>query len=240
MNLILLRAEELAPTGAGSQRAVLRDRRLQHLREVLRARVGDEVGVGVEGGAIGKATIINLDAQAAELELRLDEPPPPPLDVTLALALPRPPTLRKVLQQATALGVKRFALFRAERVERSYFSSHGLHASALAEDLQLGLEQARDTIVPTVEVHPEHFGRFVRERLPELCEGRARLVAHPGAATPCPRAPIGPATLIVGPEGGFIPAEVALLKSLAQAIDLGPRILRVETAVVALLARLSP
>ncbi|WAS98413.1 16S rRNA (uracil(1498)-N(3))-methyltransferase [Nannocystis punicea] len=240
MNLILLHPDELAPIDAGSQRAVLSDRRLQHLREVLRARVGDEVGVGVEGGAIGRATIVALDAHAAELQVHLAEPPPAALDVTLALALPRPPTLRKVLQQATALGVKRFALFRAERVERSYFSSHGLHASAIAEDLRLGLEQARDTIVPTVEVHPEHFGRFVRERLPALSEGRTLLVAHPGAPTQCPRTPIGPTTLIVGPEGGFIPAEVAALASVAQAIDLGPRILRVETAVVALLARLSP
>lgn len=240
MNLILLRPDELAPAEAGSYRAVLSDRRLQHLREVLRARAGDEVGVGVEGGAMGRATIVAVDDHAAELQVRLSDPPPPALDVTLALALPRPPTLRKVLQQATALGVKRFALFRAERVERSYFSSHGLHAEAIAEDLRLGLEQARDTIVPTVEIHPEHFGRFVRERLPALSEGRAALVAHPGAPTPCPRTPTGPVTLIVGPEGGFIPAEAAMLAQVAQAIDLGPRILRVETAVVALLARLSP
>lgn len=240
MNLILLRPDELAPAEAGSYRAVLSDRRLQHLREVLRARAGDEVGVGVEGGAIGRARIVALDGHTAELQVRLSDPPPPPLDVTLALALPRPPTLRKVLQQATALGVKRFALFRAERVERSYFSSHGLHAEAIAEDLRLGLEQARDTIVPTVEIHPEHFGRFVRERLPALSEGRTALVAHPGAPTPCPRTPIGPVTLIVGPEGGFIPAEAAALAQVAGAIDLGPRILRVETAVVTLLARLSP
>ena len=75
--------------------------------------------------------------------------------------------------------------------------------------------EERDTIVPTVEVHPEHFGRFARERLPALSEGRTPLVAHPGATTPCPRAPLGPATLIVGPEGGFIPAEVAMLMQVA-------------------------
>lgn len=238
MNLVLLRPDEL--TGADPQRAVLSDRRLSHLREVLRAQVGDSLVVGVEGGALGRATIVALSERAAEIEVTLAEPPPPALDVALALALPRPPTLRKVLQQATALGVKRFVLFRAERVERSYFSSHGLHAPALAEDLRLGLEQARDTVVPEVEIHPEHFGRFVRERLPALAVDRTVLVAHPGGATPCPRAPIGPVTLIVGPEGGFVPAELALLGPLAQAIDLGPRILRVETAVVALLARLSP
>jgi RsmE family RNA methyltransferase len=170
----------------------------------------------------------------------LEGPPPPALDVVLALALPRPPTLRKVLQQATALGVKRFALFRAERTERSYFSSHGLHAAAIAEDLRLGLEQARDTVVPEVEIHPQHFTRFARERVPALAAGRRLLVAHPGAATPCPRGPVGPALLVVGPEGGFVPAEAAALAAVGQGIDLGPRILRVETAVVALLARLSP
>lgn len=240
MNLILLRRDELTAAGAGVHRAVLSDRRLAHLREVLRAAVGDSVCVGVEGGAVGRATITALSERAAELELSLDAPPPAALDVVLALALPRPPTLRKVLQQATALGVKRFVLFRAERVEKSYFSSHGLRDAAIAEDLRLGLEQARDTIVPTVEVFPQHFGRFVRERLPEFAAGRSLLVAHPGAPTPCPRAPIGPATLLVGPEGGFVPSELAALEPLAQAIDLGPRILRVETAVVALLSRLSP
>lgn len=239
MNLVLLRPEDFAPGSAGAV-AVLRDRRLSHLREVLRARVGDSLCVGVEGGAIGRAIVTALEGDRAELEVTLTGPPPPPLDVALALALPRPPTLRKVLQQATALGVKRFALFRAERVERSYFSSHGLHAAALAEELRLGLEQARDTVVPEVEIHPQHFARFVRERLPALGEGRSILVAHPGAAAPCPRGAIGPALLVVGPEGGFVPAEVAALMAVGQGIDLGPRILRVETAVVALLARLSP
>lgn len=236
MNLILLRPDELTVDG----RAVLRDRRLVHLREVLRARVGDGLCVGVEGGQIGRGTVTAIAEAAVELQVTLDQAPPPALDVVLALALPRPPTLRKVLQQATALGVKRFALFRAERVERSYFSSHGLGAAAIEGDLHLGLEQARDTITPTVEIHPEHFGRFVRERLPALGAGRTMVVAHPGGASPCPRGPLGPVTLIVGPEGGFVPAEVAALMAVAQTVDLGPRILRVETAVVALLARLSP
>jgi RsmE family RNA methyltransferase len=237
MNLILLRAGDLVAEG----RAVLTDRRLVHAREVLRAAVGDVVTVGLEGGPVGRATVAAIDAGRLELVVELAEPPPPPLDVVLAVALPRPPTLRKVLQQATALGVKRFVLFRAERVERSYFTSHGLRDEAVAEDLRLGLEQARDTIVPVVEIRPEPFARFVRgELFAELGRGRRVLVAHPGGAAACPRAPIGPATLIVGPEGGFVPAEIERLAAAAEVIDLGPRILRVETAVVALLARLAP
>lgn len=235
MNLILLRAEDFVAEGE----AVLTDRRLAHLREVLRAQVGDVVVVGREGGAIGRARVAAIAEDRAALSVTLDEAPPPALDVVLALALPRPPTLRKVLQQATAMGVKRFVLFRAERVERSYFTSHALRPAELAEELRLGLEQARDTIVPTVEVREEAFPRFVRGRWPELAEGRAVLVAHPGGGIACPRGPVGPTTLVIGPEGGFIPAEVEALTRGGAAIDLGPRILRVETAVVALLARLS-
>lgn len=237
MNLILLRAGDFAADG----RAVLTDRRLAHAREVLRAAVGDRVTVGLEGGPVGRATVAAIDAGRLELLVELGEPPPPPLDVALAVALPRPPTLRKVLQQATALGVKRFVFFRAEWVERSYFTSHALRDEAVAEDLRLGLEQARDTIVPVVEVCPEPFHRFVAgDRFAELCRGRRVLVAHPGGAVACPRAPVGPATLILGPEGGFVPAEVERLAAAAEVIDLGPRILRVETAAVALLARLAP
>jgi RsmE family RNA methyltransferase len=65
------------------------------------------------------------------------------------------------------------------------------------------------------------------------------LIAHPEpGASPCPRAVAGPVTLVVGPEGGFVPVEVDRLRELGTLVDLGPRILRVETAVVTLLARL--
>ncbi len=234
MNLILLREGDFAAPAL----AVLRDRRLAHAREVLRAKVGDVLVVGVEGGAIGRGTVVALADDRIELAVEASEPPPPPLDVLLAVAVPRPPTLRKVLQQATALGVKRFVFFRAERVERSYFTSHALRPEAIAEDLRLGLEQARDTVMPTVEAHAGPFAWFVRERWPQLAAGRRVLVAHPGGEESCPCGQVGPLALVIGPEGGFIPAEVEALAAGATVVGLGPRILRVETAVVALLARL--
>ena len=89
----------------GPARVCVGDRRLRHAREVLRAAVGDELAVGQIGGRLGRGRILRIDAEALELEVALEREPPPPHPAVLALALPRPPSLRKVLQQATALGV---------------------------------------------------------------------------------------------------------------------------------------
>lgn len=234
MNLILLDRSDFV----ADDRVVLYDRRRAHVQQVHRAAVGDVLRVGELGGRLGTGTVRALDDTRLELHLNLTDDPPPPLPITLLLALPRPHSLRKVLQQATAMGVKRFVLFSCARVESSYFAASAAQPLQLAEDLRLGLEQARDTLLPEVELYPGRFHRFLADRLPALATGTV-LVAHPEpGAAPCPRAVAGPVTLVVGPEGGFVPAEVERLRALGTLIELGPRILRVETAVVALLARL--
>jgi len=235
MNLILLDPADFVAT----DRVVLRDRRRVHVQQVHRAAVGDSLRVGLVGGRLGRGTVLALDDLALELAVSLHDDPPPPLALTLVVALPRPHSLRKVLQQATAMGVKRFVCFRCARVEPSFFTASAAQPPGIGEELRLGLEQARDTVLPVVEVHPRPFHRFLAEVWPTLPEGQV-LIAHPGpGAVACPRAVAGPVTLVVGPEGGFLPAEVARLAELGTCVDLGPRILRVETAVVALLARLS-
>jgi RsmE family RNA methyltransferase len=104
--------------------------------------------------------------------------------------------------------------------------------------LILGLEQARDSVLPEIIIE-KRFKPFVEDRLPAMMDGTLGLVGHPGNYPPCPRALTEPVTLAIGPEGGWIPYEIDLLaKAGLQPVQLGERILRVETAVTALLARL--
>jgi len=233
LNVLLFdEADELAPG-----RVRVADRRHRHVREILRAVVGDALAVGRLGGKLGRGTVVALDEHALELEVTLELEAPAPHPAVLALALPRPPSLRKVLQQATALGVKRFVLFASSRVEKSYWQSTGLREAALREQLLLGLEQARDTVLPRIEF-ARRFRPFVEEVLPRLAAGAPILVAHPGPATQAALHSTGPSVLVVGPEGGLQDHELAGLDALgARRVGLGPRVLRVETAVVALLAR---
>ena len=216
----------------------LQGRRLDHVLGVHRASVGDDLCVGSEGGLIGTGKISAINQSVLEMEVMLDQPPPPKLPLVLILALPRPKVLKRVLRSAAALGVPRIILLNCFRVEKSYWSSPVLSHDSLREQLILGLEQARDTVLPEVVLRPL-FKPFVEDELPALIKGTLPLVAHPTAAAPCPREIGRAATLAIGPEGGFIPYEMDKLVSCGfMPVHIGGRILSVETAVPTLVARL--
>ncbi|UEG61182.1 16S rRNA (uracil(1498)-N(3))-methyltransferase [Stutzerimonas chloritidismutans] len=234
MNLLLLDAADFV----ADNRVLLRDRRLTHLQQVHRAEAGEQLRVGRVGGNMGSGQLLRLDAHEAELQVSFDQPPPAKLPVTLLLALPRPKMLRRVLQTVAAMGVPRLVLLNSYRVEKSFWQTPFLEPAAIHEQLILGLEQARDTVLPEVIIE-KRFKPFVEDRLPQLAADTLGLVGHPGDFPNCPRAITQPVTLAIGPEGGWIPYEVDKLAAAGlQPVQLGERILRVETAVSALLARL--
>lgn len=234
MNLLLLDTADFI----ADDRVLLRDRRLTHLQQVHRAEAGEQLRVGRVGGNMGSGQLLRLDAHEAELQVSFDQPPPAKLPVTLLLALPRPKMLRRALQTVAAMGVPRLVLLNSYRVEKSFWQTPFLEPAAIHEQLILGLEQARDTVLPEVIIE-KRFKPFVEDRLPQLAADTLGLVGHPGDFPHCPRAVTQPVTLAIGPEGGWIPYEVDKLAAAGlRPVQLGERILRVETAVSALLARL--
>jgi RsmE family RNA methyltransferase len=235
VNLVLLFDEDFLDEG---NRVRLTGRRLVHVRDVHRAGEGDVMRVGRLGGLVGHGRITRLDESLLEMEVELDAPPPPPLDVELMLALPRPPVLRRVLIAATSMGVKRIVLLNASAVEKSYWQSHALQAEAIQAQLVLGLEQARDTLLPEVLLR-RRFRPFVEDELPVLLGERGGWIAHPGQPAVGLAAGARPGLIAVGPESGWSDFEVDRLQSAGlSAVGLGLRPLRVETAVPALLAHL--
>ncbi len=236
MNVILLTEEDFIAV----DKVWLQDRRSLHIQTVLAAEPGRCLKVGLLGGDLGQAIIVRMEPHGVELEVRFDTAPPPPVDISLLLALPRPKALRRILQSVTALGVKQIILINSYRVEKSYWQSPLLQPEALMEQLQLGLEQAGDTRLPEVLLRPR-FKPFVEDELSTLAAQANCLLAHPYATEPCPANATTPTWIAIGPEGGFIPYETEqLVLAGFRKIQLGSRILRVETAVSALLGRLLP
>ncbi len=234
MNLLLLEDADFV----AADRVVLAGRRLKHLQEVHRAAVGDSLRVGRIGGLMGSGSLLELTEQHAVLQISLNQSPPAKLPLTLLLALPRPKMLKRVLQTVSAMGVPRLILLNSYRVEKSFWQTPFLEPEAIREQLILGLEQARDTVLPEVVIE-KRFKPFVEDQLPGIAADSLGLVGHPGDFPPCPRAVEQAVTLAIGPEGGWIPYEVDKLREAGLTpVQLGERILRVETAVPALLARL--
>ena len=236
MNLLLLEQQDSIDT----DRVRISGRRRQHLLEVHKVAVGKVLKAGLIDGPMGTATVQSVSGSAIELQTDLNTEPPAPLPLTLILALPRPKMLRRVLQTVATMGVKQLYLVNSYRVEKSFWQSPFLQPDAIREQLILGLEQGCDTRLPEVHLR-KGFKPFVEDELPAIAAGSRALVAHPKRDTPCPVDVREATTLAIGPEGGFIPYEVEKLEACSfEAVTLGPRILRVETAIPVLLGRLYP
>ncbi len=230
MNLLLLRDTEVHPDGT----ARLTGRRHLHAKDVLRVQAGQTLKVGVRHGRLGSATVLSQSDEALVLQVTLDRDPPPRAAIDLVLAIPRPKALKRVIPAIASLGVDRVVLINAARVEKSYFDSKVLAKDFLDELIDLGLEQAIDTTPPIIEVR-ERFRPFVEDELATWSDATVRLVPHPLAAVALtPHR--GRVVLAIGPDGGWVPWEVQLLAANGfTPVSLGPRVLRVEVAVPAVI-----
>lgn len=236
MNLVTISEEDFID----EKRKVVRlnGRRHRHIREVHRINIGDELNVGLLGGKIGTGKIIALTDRDLQMEVTLTENPPVALPLTLILALPRPIVLQRILQTVSAMGVKSVVLLNSARVEKSYWNSPVLSKEKIVANLLLGLEQAKDTIMPEVLLRKQ-FKPFLEDELPSVIKNTKAIVAHPGVMEPCPRGLNERVTLAIGPEGGFVDFEIEKFTALGfKAVNVGTRILKVETSIPAIISRI--
>jgi 16S rRNA (uracil1498-N3)-methyltransferase len=235
MNIILLSPPDLI---TDNRACITNPRQLEHIRNIHGAVLGDQLKVGLIDGNQGTGIISQFDDDAIYLDLNLEQSPPSALPLTLVLGLPRPKMMRRILQTIATLGVKQLHLINSYRVEKSYWQTPFLRPDYIRDQLVLGLEQGVDTRLPQVHLH-KRFKPFVEDELPAIITNTRALVAHPYTPNICPSQIDYSLTLAVGPEGGFIPYEIDLLEKCGfEAVHLGERIMRVETAVPYLLGRL--
>jgi 16S rRNA (uracil1498-N3)-methyltransferase len=239
MNLLLFEPEELRDSLLRLDAA---DRRARHITGVLGLGAGDRLRIGMINGKMGTGRIRSSDRGMFVIEVELASPPPVLPGIVLILALPRPIMLRRILKQATVLGVRSFHLIRSQRVQKSYFQTNLLRPEEMRGVLLQGLEQAVDTRIPEIRVHPQ-FKPFIEEVVPAIGVD-SRLLAHPGAKRNLAGLFAGNRTgmnfaVAVGPEGGWNDFELQCFLDRGFAgFSMGPLILHVDTAVVVLLSQL--
>ena len=223
-------------------RATFSDVRAEHVLNVLHGVAGQILKTGELDGLVGTSVIERVDGNAVTVRCTHETPSLQPW-LDLVLAPPRPRAMKRLLPQLASLGVRRIVLVGAEKVEKAFWGAQLLKEEVYRPLLIDGLQQAGTTAVPTIETF-KSFRHFVERKLDAHFEGQdVRIVAHPYGARGVRAVPAVPESkipvLAVGPEGGWTDEEVGLLEARGFArMSLGERILRTDTALIALISRL--
>jgi RsmE family RNA methyltransferase len=230
VNLILFEtAAEAALLAPGDPRAV-------HIREVLRMRPGDVLFVGAVNGPRGKATIVADGPEGLRLDVVWEPKIEPSLPFHIVVGLPRPQTARDLLREGAAFGVAALHFFSAEKGEPSYARSSLWKSDEWSRRLREGAAQAFATSVPAVVRHDSLAAcleNLAASAPPQAV--RLALDVYEGSDSLSALAPAdGPVVLALGAERGWSADERTQLRRVGFALArLGPRVLRVETALVA-------
>src|SRR5450759_945343 len=220
---ILLRREE---------RDHVRSRRLRDGTEVV---VLDGKGHHARGALARNGTAVALFTFEEKFSSSSSLlPGEPAIRVTVALACAEPARVEWAIEKGTECGAAAFVLLDAERSQRAHVAALSKRIPRLIRIVAEATQQCDRTHVPFVE-GPRSTEDFLRR----LIGREAFVVLDPsGAAAERPGAH-GDLVVAVGPEGGFAPAELSLFAEKSPVfLSLGPRVLRLETAVVVALARL--
>ena len=260
MNRILFERDEIVDGIAtfGGERA-------EHVLNVLHGEVGQILKTGEIDGLIGTSVITGISTPSSliphpsslSITVRCSHTEnslAPWID--LILAPPRPRVMKRLLPQLATMGVGRIFLVGAKKVEKDFWGATLLKPENYRPLLIDGLMQAGTSVLPTLETR-RNFRKFVKEEIDGIWPEARKIVAHPytvpeassprGAdktdccyhATTRGRVGYGSLLLAIGPEGGWTDDEVALLEEHGfTRYSLGTRILRTDTATIALLAQL--
>lgn len=219
-------------TPIDSNLATLTGSEAQHLSKVMRATPGTEVTLFDGSGAEFLARVSTVNRATVELIVlsRIEIDRELPFDLTLGVALPKGDRQRFLVEKSVELGVTRMVPLRTER--------------GVAQPVDQAQRRLQRAVI-------EASKQCQRNRLMEIADpvsfsdyvinspnSAVRLIAHPNLRSE--RIEFnenGPVALAVGPEGGFTDKEVNTAKSAGwTTVSLGPRILRIETAAIALAA----
>lgn len=236
MNRILFEASEIE-----NGLAQFGDERAEHVLKVLHGEVGQILKTGEIDGPIGTSEIVAIEKGVVTVRTNHAEKSLAPW-IDLVLAPPRPRVMKRLLPQLATMGVGKIVLVGAKKVEKDFWGATLLKEENYRPLLIDGLMQAGTSILPTIETR-RNFKRFIEDEVDALWPNSTRIVAHPytkdGDHDHSSFITHHSSLLLaIGPEGGWTDEEVALLENKGfERYSLGPRILKTDTAVVALIAR---
>ena len=208
--------------------ATLAGSEAHHLLHVMRAQPGLELVLFDGHGGEHSAVVNQCHRSTVELDLgpRQDVERELPFSLSLAVGMPRDDRTRWLIEKGVEMGVNRFIPLRTERSVKNRENADKLARYVVEASKQCGRNRLMEVAASLT------WSTWIAGETAEC-----RVLAHPGG-----RAVLGSyckmkgdVSLAVGPEGGFTEGEVKqAIEQGWQVVDLGERILRIETAAITL------
>lgn len=200
----------------------------QHLSKVLRTTVGENVVVFCGDAFDYEYTIDRMTKTSTHLKFvqKTLNIANPTRHIAVFLALIKPDKMTAAITALNELGVAELVLFNADRCN---VAPKSVNLDRMNEIARQSCKQCRRSIPMTVRITTDepavalrgfdavYFADETCEPIPPLVSGELSRIA-----------------VVIGPEGGFTPNERAKLAAVATPVSLGTRILRAETAAVAM------
>jgi len=257
----------ISPEDWNPDAIVLRDAEAHHARDVLRMKRGDRAVLFNGRGREITAEMVDLDGDEIRLrKLQENETPPLRCRITLGQAIPKGKNMDLIVQKAVEIGAAEIAPLISERTIVDLGPKEAEQKQAKWQQIAIeAAKQCGQNWLPTIQT-PRRLKEFFQENSvaavsdrrnpPSVGARRAPLqdLRLIGSLQPdavhlkkilsdyTEQHPDRPKNvlMLVGPEGDFTPAELALAKTHScLPITLGPIILRVETAAIYCLSVLS-
>jgi 16S rRNA (uracil1498-N3)-methyltransferase len=216
---------------------------LHHLR-VRRIIEGEVIPIFDGQGQIASASLVRLGSKSGELAItavKQNTQSEPPYGITLAQGLAGGDKMDWVIEKGVETGASRIAPLQCERsvikltrhTDEERAQKRLIHWRAIT---QAACEQCERTVLPLVEP-VQAITDYLAKAEADL-KGALKLIFctgdHPSLANTIAPLPAQNVILLIGPEGGFTPEEIGLAMKVGfQAVSLGKRILRTETAGIA-------
>jgi len=217
-----------------AEHAELVDSEAHHLAKVMRAKPGDVVTLFDGSGAEFESEITSVDRSTVVLKIlsRIEIDRELPFELTLGVALPRGDRQRWLIEKAVELGVTRVVPLVTER---GVAQPRDKAVLRLKRTVIEASKQCRRNRLLEID-RPQELADYVSM----MNEDTVRIIAHPQGQQCSSTGGIQKEVslaLAIGPEGGFTTREIELAELAGwQTVDLGLRILRVETAAITIVS----
>ncbi len=208
--------------------------RAHYVKNVLRLQNGQQILLFNGTEALDHLAQIRIEGKnvSAQLQSSIPKSNDPSIDIRLIQALGRSEHNDFVIQKGTELGASHFIFFNAERTQSPLKSSRLDKKLSHWKSIAISAsEQCKRNIIPQIT-----FSRSLEDCLLKTSSGNGILLDLGGekfSQIAGRLNPVNPLYIVIGPEGGFNHQEVQLLTdSELLACNIGPRVLRMESAAI--------